>query len=253
MSKKETPAPIKAAPIKTAMVLAAGMGNRMRPLTDSTPKPLIPMLGRPLIDWTFDRLRAGGITDFVVNSHYLGDQIAAHFKDVPDVTLSPEADLLETGGGVKNALPLLGTDPFIVANADMIWLDGPTPAVNRLRNAFDPDRMDVLLLLHPVAAAWGDYNGAGDYSLDADGRATRRTEGRVVPLMYAGVSIMKPDVYADAPDGPFSNLVIFDKAQEEGRLFGLVHDGEWYHIGTPQALSDCAHAIERGWTHAQTR
>ena len=165
-----------------AMVLAAGFGKRMRPLTDTMPKPLVPLRGAPLIDWTMARLRAGGVTDFVVNSHYLGDQIAAHFDGDEDVKLSPEADILETGGGVKQALPLLGTDPFFVSNADTVWLDGTTSAVSRMRDAFDPAEMDILLLLHPTVAVGGDYDGPGDYHMDSKGQLRRRKTQHVAPL-----------------------------------------------------------------------
>jgi MurNAc alpha-1-phosphate uridylyltransferase len=239
--------------ITTAMVLAAGFGKRMRPLTETRPKPLVELCGSPLIDWTMARLRAGGLSRFVVNSHYLGDQIAAHFMDQPDVSLSPEEQILETGGGVKKALPILGSAPFITANADIVWLDGPRPAVGRMIEAFDPDVMDVLLLLHPVTTAAGDYTGAGDYTLDQMGLATRRTEQSVAPYLYAGVSVMQPTLFNDAPDGSFSLNWIFDKAEQAGRLYALVHDGEWYHIGTPQALRETEWVIARGHTKSNTR
>lgn len=239
--------------LDTAMVLAAGFGTRMRPLTDSTPKPLVPLCGKPLIDWTFDRLRAGQVRRFVVNSHYLPDQIENHFQTKTDVTLSHEAEILETGGGVKKALPLLGASPFFVANADIVWLDGIQPAVNRMRDAFDPDRMDVLLLLHPVATAGGDYAGPGDFHLDPSGIATRRAEQELAPFLFAGLSVLTPDLFDGTPDGPFSLNQIFNKASEAGRLFGIVHDGEWYHVGTPSALAETETVIEHGFTAANTR
>ncbi|MAO92683.1 MAG: mannose-1-phosphate guanylyltransferase [Rhodospirillaceae bacterium] len=239
--------------ITTAMILAAGFGKRMRPLTETRPKPLVELCGSPLIDWTMARLRAGGLTRFVVNSHYLGDQIAAHFKDQPDVTLSPEEVILETGGGVKKALSALGSAPFITANADIVWLDGPTPAVARMAKAFDPDIMDVLLLLHPVTTAAGDYTGVGDYTLDQMGVAARRVEQAVVPYLYAGVSVMTPGMFEGAPEGSFSLNWVFDRAEQAGRLYGLVHDGEWYHIGTPQALQETQWVIARGHTKSNTR
>ncbi|MDF1749374.1 MAG: nucleotidyltransferase family protein [Alphaproteobacteria bacterium] len=239
--------------ITTAMVLAAGFGKRMRPLTETRPKPLVELCGSPLIDWTMARLRAGGVSRFVVNSHYLGDQIATHFKDQPDVTISPEAVILETGGGVKAALPSLGTAPFITANADIVWLDGPIPAVARLVEAFDPAVMDVLLLLHPVTTAAGDYTGPGDYTLDQMGVAARRVEKAVVPFLFAGVAVMKPELFRDAPEGAFSLNWIFDRAEQAGTLYALVHDGEWYHIGTPQALRETEWVIARGHTKSNTR
>lgn len=219
----------------TAMVLAAGFGKRMRPLTETTPKPLVPLLGKPLIDWVMDRLQAGGIHNYVVNSHYLGDQIEAHFTGRDDVLLSPEQDILDTGGGVKKALPLLDSSWFVVANADSIWLDGPRPAVTRLLETWDPERMDILLLLTPVDTAHG-YNGTGDYFLDADGRARRRSSGEPAPLVFAGVQVLATHLFDDSPDGFFSLNILFDRAEKAGRLFGISHDGRWYHIGTPESL-----------------
>lgn len=239
--------------IDTAMVLAAGFGKRMRPLTETTPKPLVRLCGKPLIDWTFERLRSAGLTRFVVNSHYLGDQIAAHFKTSEDVILSPEAEILDTGGGVANALPLLGDKPFMVANADTVWLDGPRPAAERMRAAFDPDRMDALLLLHPIATAGGDYAGPGDFHLDPTGLARRRVEHEVAPYLFAGLSVLTPTLFADAPDGAFSLVALFDKAAAAGRLHALVHDGEWYHVGTPEALAETQTVIELGHTASNTR
>lgn len=240
-------------PLTTAMVLAAGFGKRMRPLTDRIPKPLVPLLGKPLIDWTLARLRDGAVTNFVVNSHYKGDQIAAHFTDAKNITLSPETEILETGGGVKKALPLLGTGPFFVANADIVWLDGTQPAIARMRDVFDPNRMDALLLVHPTVATGGDYDGVGDYHLDNTGVLSRRSGSDEAPFVFTGVSILKPDLFSDTPEGAFSLNVIFDRAQEAGRLYGLVHDGEWYHVGTPAALSLTEQAIEQGYTASNTR
>lgn len=239
--------------LDTAMVLAAGFGTRMRPLTETMPKPLVPLCGKPLIDWTFDRLRAGHVRRFVVNSHYLPQQIQDHFDSATDVALSHEVDILETGGGVKQALPLLGADPFFVANADIVWLDGVRPAVDRMRDGFDPARMDVLLLLHPVATAGGDYSGPGDFHLDPLGRATRRAEQELAPYLFAGLSVLTPSLFEETPDGPFSLNRIFNKAAAADRLFGLVHDGEWYHVGTPAALAETQAVIEHGFTAANTR
>lgn len=237
----------------TAMVLAAGFGKRMRPLTDNKPKPLVPLCGTPLIDWTMARLRAGGVSRFVVNSHYLGDQIAAHFRADKDVTLSPEPEILETGGGVRKALPLLGDAPFFVANADIVWLDGTIPATRRMADTFDPARMDVLLLLHPVAQAGGDYSGVGDFHMDPEGRVTRRGENRVAPFLFAGLSILTPALFEDTPEGAFSLNRIFDAAAARDRLYGLVHDGEWYHVGTPDALRETEEIISLGNTTTNTR
>lgn len=239
--------------IDTAMVLAAGFGTRMRPLTDTMPKPLIPLCGTPLIDWTMARLHAAGLTRFVVNSHYLADQIADHFSTARDVMISHEPDILETGGGVKKALPLLGKTPFCVVNTDTVWLDGPTPAATRMLRAFDVDQMDALLLLHPVSTAGGDYSGMGDYTLDPLGLAARRIEKAVAPYVFTGFSILSPDLFEDTPDGAFSLNRIFDRAEQAGRLHALVHDGEWYHVGTPDALTDTQQIIAQGHTAANTR
>lgn len=239
--------------IRTAMVLAAGFGKRMRPLTETLPKPLIPLCGTPLIDWTMARLRAAGVGRFVVNSHYLADRIAAHFDGAGDVTLSHESEILETGGGVRNALRLLGDQPFFVANADTVWLDGPIPAAARMAASYDPGRMDALLLLHPVATAGGDYAGPGDYALDSLGRAERRRENVVAPFLFAGLSILTPSLFEGMPDGAFSLNRVFDAAEAAGRLFALVHDGEWYHVGTPSALEETEAVIDRGHTAANTR
>jgi MurNAc alpha-1-phosphate uridylyltransferase len=241
------------AEIDTAMVLAAGFGKRMRPLTETVPKPLIPLCGTPLIDWTMARLRAAGVGHFVVNSHYLADRIEAHFAGAPDVTLSYEPEILDTGGGVRNALPLLGEGPFFAANADTVWLDGPVPAARRMAAAFDPARMDALLLLHPVATAGGDYAGPGDYALDPLGRAERRREHSVAPHLFAGLSVLTPALFDGAPAGAFSLNRVFDAAERAGRLHALVHDGEWYHVGTPAALEETESVIERGHTQANTR
>ncbi|MEQ9490123.1 MAG: nucleotidyltransferase family protein [Alphaproteobacteria bacterium] len=229
---------------KKAMVLAAGFGKRMRPLTDTLPKPLVPLLGKPLIDWVFDRLRAGGITEYVVNAHYLGDRIEAHFAGRDDVALSPEAEILDTGGGVKNALSLLRDDSFVVANADSVWLDGERPAVARLLDAWDPDIMDALLLLTPVDTAHG-YDGRGDYFLDPVSRARRRTSDETAPLVFAGVHVLAARLLEDSPDGFFSLTLLFDRAEKAGRLFGVMHDGQWYHIGTPEALASAGESIRQ--------
>jgi len=229
----------------TAMVLAAGFGKRMRPLTETKPKPLIELAGKPLIDWTMERLRAGGVRRFVVNSHYLGEQIEFYFENSSAVSLSPESEILDTGGGVLNALPFLGFDPFIVANADTFWTDGAAPAAERLAEYYDPLEMDVLLLLHPVERAGGDYTGNGDFHLGEDGRLRRRAGDQPAPFLFAGVSVLRPDLFDGMTVAPFSLNRIFDAAAEKGRLFGLVHDGDWYHVGTPEALEETTEIIEK--------
>lgn len=225
-----------------AMVLAAGFGKRMRPLTDSMPKPLIPLLGKPLIDWVMDRLAAGGIHSYVVNAHYLGEQIEVHFEGREDVLLSPEQEILDTGGGVKQALPLLDAPAFVVANADSVWLDGARPAVTRLLEAWDPKRMDILLLLTPVDTAHG-YDGSGDYFLETTGEARRKEKDEKAPYVFAGVHIISADLFDDSPDGFFSLNILFDRAEKEGRLHAIAHDGKWYHIGTPEALTSAQDVI----------
>jgi MurNAc alpha-1-phosphate uridylyltransferase len=232
---------------KKAMVLAAGLGQRMRPLTDKMPKPLVKVLGEPMLDTILDRLQAHGIEKVVVNTHYLGEMIEAHLKDRkrPKIALSPESDLLETGGGVNKALPLLGDEPFFVLNGDVCWLDGLTPALARLAAIWNDAEMDALLLLHPTCSAFG-YEGIGDYLMDPVGRLRRRQERQIAPFIYAGIQILHPRLFADAPEGSFSLNKLYDKAQQAERLWGLRHDGEWYHVGTPaelRAVEDALHHL----------
>ena len=232
---------------KKAMVLAAGLGQRMRPLTDKMPKPLVKVLGEPMLDTILDRLQAHGIEKVVVNTHYLGEMIEAHLKDRkrPKIALSPESDLLETGGGVNKALPLLGDEPFFVLNGDVCWLDGLTPALARLATIWNDAEMDALLLLHPTCSAFG-YEGIGDYLMDPVGRLRRRQERQIAPFIYAGIQILHPRLFADAPEGSFSLNKLYDKAQQAERLWGLRHDGEWYHVGTPaelRAVEDALHHL----------
>ncbi len=219
-----------------AMVLAAGLGLRMRPLTEHTPKPLIPVAGRCMLDRVFDRLDEADVPHRVVNLHWLPEKIAAHLASHPGVVLSHEDVLLETGGGVANALPLLGERAFFVCNADIIWLDGSRPALTRLAEAWDEARMDALLLLEPTGEAFG-YDGPGDFTRDGDGRLQRRGGSPRAPFVFTGVQILHPRLFTGAPPGIFSLNILYDRAQAQGRLFGLVHDGAWLHIGTPQTLA----------------
>ncbi|MGE4279375.1 MAG: nucleotidyltransferase family protein [Magnetospirillum sp.] len=219
-----------------AMVLAAGLGLRMRPITETRPKPLVRVGGRTMLDRALDHLDKAGVTHKVVNTHWLPDQIAAHLAHRADITLSPEDVLLETGGGVTKALALLGSAPFYVVNSDIIWTDGGTEsALSRLAQAWDDENMDALLLMSRTATALG-YDGDGDFFLSTDGVPTRRGARQVAPLLFSGVQILSPRLFAEAPSGKFSLNVLYDRALEAGRLFGLVHDGGWYHVGTPQAL-----------------
>ncbi len=228
---------------RRAMVLAAGLGLRMRPITEHTPKPLVSVAGRTMLDRALDHLAVAGVSHFVVNTHWLADKVAAHLSGRPGITLSHEDELLETGGGVARALPHLGDEPFYVVNSDIIWTDGATPALRRLAEAWDDSRMDALLLLQRTATAMG-YEGAGDFFLDAKGVPSRRRDREVAPLLFSGVQILSPRLFRDAPAGRFSLNVLYDRALEDGRLFAIVHDGRWYHVGTPDALPQVEAALE---------
>jgi MurNAc alpha-1-phosphate uridylyltransferase len=229
---------------RRAMVLAAGRGERMRPLTDKTPKPMIEVRGRAMIDRVLDRLEEAGVKQAVVNLHHLGERIQRHLaeRSRPNILFSPEDDLLDTGGGVAKALPKLGKRPFFALNGDMVWLDGGTPALERLADAWDSATMDVLLLLHPTAYAHG-YEGSGDFFMSAHGQLRRRCQGEVAPYIFAGVQILHPRVFKDVPVGAFSLNLVYDRAAEAERLWGLRHDGEWYHVGTPEALDEVEDAL----------
>jgi N-acetyl-alpha-D-muramate 1-phosphate uridylyltransferase len=221
----------------TGMVLAAGLGTRLRPITDHLPKPLVTLGGRTLLDHAIDRLAASGVERIVVNLHYKPEMIAAHLAErrSPAITLVHEGELLETGGGVFNALDALG-DVFYVVNADVFWLDGKTPALLRLAGAFDAERLDALLLLQRTATALG-YEGRGDFMLDPLGRVRRRHEREVAPHLFAGVQILHKRLFDDCAPGKFSLNRLYDRAIAAGRLVAIVHDGEWYHIGTPAGLA----------------
>jgi N-acetyl-alpha-D-muramate 1-phosphate uridylyltransferase len=225
-----------------AMVLAAGLGLRMRPLTDHLPKPLVRVAGRTLLDHVLDKLAAAGVTEAVVNVHYLPDQIIDHTasRAKPRVIISDERDqVLGTGGGIVKALPLLGAEPFFHVNSDTMWIDGVRSNLARLAETFDPARMDILLLMAPTASSIG-YGGRGDYAMLPDGALRKRREHQVVPFVYAGAAILSPSIFAGAPEGAFSLTRMFDEANEKERLFGLRLDGVWMHVGTPDAV----HAAE---------
>jgi MurNAc alpha-1-phosphate uridylyltransferase len=224
---------------QVAMLLAAGLGKRMRPLTETLPKPLVPVAGRTLIDRVLDRIEAAGIPRVVINLHHFRAVLEAHLarRVSPHIDLSPEPDLLETGGGVRRALPLLGPGPFYVSNADVLWFDGKRPALERLARAWDDAKMDVLLLLHPTISAFG-YEGVGDYFCDTLGRLRYRRGNEIPPYIFAGVQVLHPRLFKDTPEGPFSLKRLYDKAEAEGRLWGLVHDGLWFHVGTPEGLAE---------------
>ena len=223
---------------KAAMLMAAGMGQRMRPLTDTIPKPLVPVLGRPLIDHALDRLVEAGVSRAVVNLHYRGDQLRAHLQNRHDIEIvfsDETAQLMDTGGGVFKALPLLGDQPFISQNTDSIWVEGMGSTFARLADAFDPERMDSILLLASTVTSLG-YWGRGDFVMDEEGRIARRDEQRVAPFVWTGVQICHPRLFKDCPTGPFSTNVVLNRAIESGRLYGLRHDGIWMHVGCPDGL-----------------
>ena len=234
--------------IDKAMVLAAGLGTRMRPLTDTRPKPLVTVAGRPLIDHVLTRLAQAGVTEAVVNVHHHADQLEAHlagWEGPPRIHISDERGLLlETGGGTLKALPLLGTEPFIAINSDTIWVEGFRPNLLRLMDRFDPQQMDALLLLAASTLCVG-YDGLGDFTMDAAGRLERRDERIVAPFIYAGACILKPSLFEGMAEGAFSLNRVFDKAAEAGRLFGIRLDGVWMHVGTPDAIAEAEEAIER--------
>jgi N-acetyl-alpha-D-muramate 1-phosphate uridylyltransferase len=228
-----------------AMVLAAGLGVRMRPLTDHMPKPLVRVAGQPLLDHVLDKLAAAGVVETIVNVHYLPDQIIDHVagRTRPRVIISDERDVvLGTGGGVVKALPLLGNAPFFHVNADTLWIDGVRPNLARLAEAFNPAQMDILLLMAPTTSSIG-YGGRGDYAMLPDGALRKRKEHQVVPFVYAGAAIMSPSLFADAPAGEFSLTKMFDRANEQERLFGLRLDGVWMHVGTPDAVEAAEEAF----------
>jgi MurNAc alpha-1-phosphate uridylyltransferase len=233
----------------TAMVMAAGLGKRMRPLTASQPKPLVRVAGKPLIDHALDRLAEAGVSNAVVNVHYLADAIEAHLKErtQPRVRISDERELLlETGGGMLKAhgasqLP----DPFFCLNADNIWLDGPVDAFHDLTKRWDPEVMDALLLVVPHARAV-NFNGPGDFHMDAQGRLSRRQAGRIAPFIYTGIQLVSHRLLRDAPEGKFSTNVLWSRAIEEGRLYGLSFTGQWFEVGTPDAIKPTEDALRRG-------
>jgi hypothetical protein len=229
-----------------AMVLAAGLGTRLRPLTDTVPKPMVRVAGKPMIDTVIDRLAAIGVREVVVNTHHLAAVIESHLqgRSRPRISFSREHDILETGGGIKKALPLLGERPFYVVNGKIVWLNGKTDALVRLAEAWSDALMDGLLLLQPTVSAIG-YDGPGDFFVDQLGRIRRRRETEIAPFVYAGIQILHPRLFAGAPDGAFSLNVLYDRAIGARRLFGIRHDGEWFHVSTPQQLAEVEARIAR--------
>lgn len=229
-----------------AMVFAAGLGKRMRPLTNQLPKPLVKVNGKALIDYAIEGLAAASIRTIVVNVHYLPDLLESHLQqwEQPEIIVSNERDvLLETGGGLKKALPLLGSEPFFIRNSDSFWLDSVRCNLDRMSEAWDSQKMDGLLLLAPTVDAIG-HNGKGDFLMSSTGELTRRNERNLAPFIYAGAALFHPRFLDTAPDGPFSLNLLFDRAIEKGRLFGLRLEGVWIDVGTPQAIKDAEHALD---------
>ena len=222
---------------RRAMILAAGLGLRMRPLTETTPKPLVELAGKPLIAHALDRLTAAGVEQVAVNVHHLAEQVEAWARaQATPVAISDERDrLLDTGGGVARALPLLGDEPFFVLNSDSVWIEGARPALERMRQAWRPADMDGLLLVSATAQTVG-YCGQGDFHLDPQGRLARRAPGQVAPFVFAGCHLVAPRLFAGSPEGPFSMNLLWDRALAAGRLYGIRHDGVWLHVGTPDAI-----------------
>jgi MurNAc alpha-1-phosphate uridylyltransferase len=224
---------------RTAMVLAAGLGKRMRPLTATRPKPLIDVAGKALLDHLLEKLRASGVEKVVVNVHYLADAVEAHLATNPhglEVVISDERSLLlETGGGMVRAEPLIDCDPFLAINSDNLWVDGPADTLKLLASHWDGSKMDALLLLVPHARA-ENHRGMGDFHMGRTGRLRRRDRSRVAPFVYTGIQMVSKRLLRDAPEGPFSTNVLWSRAIEEGRCYGAVHQGLWFDVGTPQAI-----------------
>lgn len=234
--------------VRRAMVLAAGFGERMRPITERMPKPLVPLMGRTLIDHVLDRLHEAGVETAVVNVHYLPEQIEAHMAARagrgPKTIISDErAALLDTGGGATKALPLLGDGPFFIHNSDSVWSEGVTPALPHMLRHWNPVLMDCLLLLAPLSTSIG-YSGRGDFDMAPDGRISRRGERQVVPFAFAGVSLCTAAFFENAPEGSFSLNVLWDRALAKERLYGVRLDGRWMHVGTPEALTEAEASYE---------
>ncbi len=233
----------------TAMVMAAGLGKRMRPLTATRPKPLVEVAGKALIDHVLDRLRSAGVGKIVVNVHYLADALEAHLKARAkdfDVQISDERGLLlETGGGMIRAEPMIAADPFLVINSDNYWVDGPSDALRLLASLWREDDMDALLLLVPQPRA-GNHHGQGDFHMKADGRLARRGRSKVAPFVFTGIQLVSKRLLRDAPDGPFSTNILWDRAIAEGRCFGAVHQGLWFDVGNPAAIKATERALEHG-------
>ncbi|MBO1906761.1 nucleotidyltransferase family protein [Microvirga sp. 3-52] len=228
-----------------AIVLAAGLGKRMLPITASMPKPLVKVAGQSLVDFALDRLHEAGIGTVVVNVHHFADMLEEHLRTrtLPRIVISDERDaLLETGGGVKKALPLLGSEPFITFNSDSLWIEGKEPNLKRLVGAWDPERMDILMLVAPLSTSIG-FEGRGDFHMEESGRLRRRGTDDSAPFAYAGVAIVKPELVHGTPDGAFSANAFYDRAIAKERLYGLCMEGQWLHVGEPQAIAEAERCL----------
>ena len=229
-----------------AMIFAAGLGTRMRPITDTLPKPLVTVAGRTLLDHNLDRFAAAGVKRAVVNVHWLADQIEAQVagRAAPEIVISDErAKLLDQGGGIRKALPYLGKAPFFLCNTDAFWIEGPRSNLARLAARFDPEKMDVLMLVAAAATSVG-VDWPGDVTMDHDGRLTRREERRVAPFVDSGVAIVKPEMFSQEERDVFRLAPFFFEAAEKGRLYGERLDGLWLHVGTPEAIREAEEAID---------
>jgi MurNAc alpha-1-phosphate uridylyltransferase len=228
-----------------AIVLAAGLGKRMRPLTNNTPKPLLKVSNKALLDHGLDALAAAGVVKSVVNVHYLAEQIETHVagRQSPKILVSDERDLLlDSGGGIKNALGELGNAPFYLLNADSFWIEGQGLNLVKMSDDWVNDNIDILLLVAPLDKAVG-FGGKGDFFMDQKGRLARRGDKNSAPYVYAGAAILSPKIFENSPDGPFSLNKLFDEAIAKGRLFGTQMDGLWLHVGTPSSITEAEHAI----------
>jgi N-acetyl-alpha-D-muramate 1-phosphate uridylyltransferase len=232
---------------KTAMVFAAGLGKRMRPITDTVPKPLVEVAGRTLIDHCLDRFAENGVARAIVNVHWLPEQVEVHLaqRRRPETIISDERDrLLDQGGGIKKALPLLGREPFFVCNTDAFWIEGPRSNLKRLAEAFNPDQMDAILLVASSAGAVG-VDWPGDFTMTREGRLEAREPRHVAPFVYTGVGILKPGLFETAEADVFRLAPFFFRAAEQGRLFGVRLDGLWLHVGRPESIREAEAAIAR--------
>ncbi len=233
---------------RTAMVMAAGLGKRMRPLTATRPKPLVELAGKPMIDHVFERLKAAGVEKAVVNVHYLADAMEGHLATIDglEIAVSDEREqLLETGGGLVKALPDIDADPFLSCNSDNFWIDGPSDTLKLLARHWDDEKMDALLLLVPHARAHG-YGYRGDFHMDRNGRLSRRGMSKVAPYVFTGIQMLSKRLITDTPDGPFSTNILWDRAIEAGRCYGTVHQGLWFDVGRPQSIKDTEAALIDG-------